>query len=133
MLNKMEKFEHLFIQPRDYTKSFQFFREVLGWTVTYSHGDSSDAGRLAYFSYNDFKLVLAEDHDLSHPKTKPEVYKTKGRISIHFDTNDVDESFSRIKGGPHVVTHPENTHWGTRWFVVEDPDGNQFGWQGPPV
>ena len=23
-----------------------------------------------------------------------------------------------------VVVRPEATHWGTRWFVVADPDGN---------
>ncbi|HEY8271518.1 MAG TPA: VOC family protein, partial [Pseudobdellovibrionaceae bacterium] len=88
-------------------------------------------GRLAYLNYGDFKLVLAEDHDLTAPNQKPEIYKTKGRISIHFDTKNVDETFSKIKDGPYVITHPENTPWGTRWFVVEDPDGNQFGWQGP--
>lgn len=52
-------------------------------------------------------------------------------MSLHFDTKDVDASFLKIKNGAHVVTPPEDTHWGTRWFVVEDPDGNQFGWQGP--
>jgi catechol 2,3-dioxygenase-like lactoylglutathione lyase family enzyme len=128
----MEKFDHLFIQPRDYTKSFRFYTEVLGWKTSYSHGEESDAGRLSYLHFGEFKLVLAEDHDLTHPDSKPESYKTKGRISIHFDTKDVDLSFSKIKEGPHVVVRPENTHWGTRWFVVEDPDGNQFGWQGPP-
>lgn len=127
----MENFEHLFIQPRDYTKSFQFFTEILGWKVSYSHGDKSDAGRLCYLHYGEFKLVLAEDHDLTDPTKKPEIYKTKGRISIHFETKDVDQTFSKIKHGSHVITQPENTHWGTRWFVVEDPDGNQFGWQGP--
>lgn len=128
----MDRFDHLFIQPRDYTKSFQFFTETLGWKVTYSHGDKVDAGRLSYLGFGEFKLVLAEDHDLTDPAKKPEFYKTKGRISIHFETADVDESFSKIQNGPHVITKPENTHWGTRWFVVEDPDGNQFGWQGPP-
>jgi uncharacterized glyoxalase superfamily protein PhnB len=73
-------------------------------------------------------MVLAEDHDLTDPVKKSEIYKTKGRISIHFETKDVDESFLKIKEGTHVVTPPENTQWGTRWFMVEDPDGNQFGW-----
>lgn len=75
--------------------------------------------------------MLAEDHNSEDPKTKLETYKTKGRIVIHFDTPDVDVTFSKIKKGPHVLTLPENTHWGTRWFVIEDPDGNQFGWQSP--
>ena len=127
----MEKFDHLFIQPRDYTKSFHFYTEILGWKVTYSHGEALDAGRLAYLVYGDFKLVLAEDHDLSPLSKKPEIYQTRGRVSIHFDTQDVDTTFSKIKNGTHVITQPENTHWGTRWFVVEDPDGNQFGWQSP--
>jgi uncharacterized glyoxalase superfamily protein PhnB len=39
---------------------------------------------------------------------------------------------NKMSEGPHVVIKPENTHWGTRWFMVEDPDGNQFAWQGPP-
>jgi uncharacterized glyoxalase superfamily protein PhnB len=76
-------------------------------------------------------LVLAEDHDTSEPQEKPETYKTKGKISLHFSTDDVDKTFGKIQDGAHVITKPENTHWGTRWFIVEDPDGNQFAWQGP--
>ncbi|MGZ3693010.1 MAG: VOC family protein [Bdellovibrionota bacterium] len=127
----MEKFDHLFVQPIDFGKSFAFYTEALGWKVGYSHGDAKDAGRLAYLHYGEFKMVLAEDHDSADPSTKPAVYKTKGKISLHFDTPDVDETFKKIKPGSHVITAPENTHWGTRWFLVEDPDGNQFGWQGP--
>lgn len=129
----MEKFDHLFIQPHDYTKSFQFFTEVLGWKVTQSHGDAKDAGRLAYLQYNDFTLVLAEDHDTEGAAKQNPIYNLKGRISLHFKTESVDASFEKIKKGAHVVRPPENTHWGTRWFMVEDPDGNQFGWQGPPI
>lgn len=128
----MEKFDHLFIQPRNYTKSLAFFTQILGWKVKYSHGEAADAGRLSYISSgSDFTLVLAEDHDITDPSKKPEVYKTKGKISLHFKTEDVDASFAKIKDGAHVIVRPENNHWGSRWFMVEDPDGNQFGWQGP--
>ena len=75
-------------------------------------------------------MTLAEDHDVSGAK-KPPFYATKGRISIHFSVDDLDAAFARIKDGAHVIIRPEDTHWGTRWFVVEDPDGNQFGWQAP--
>lgn len=129
----MIQFDHLFIQPRDYSKSLHFYTELLGWKVKYSHGSAEDAGRLSYLVYNDmFTLVLAEDHDTSDPAKKPEIYRTKGKVSLHFKTDDVDAAFKTIRDGAHVITHPENTHWNTRWFVVEDPDGNQFGWQGPP-
>jgi predicted enzyme related to lactoylglutathione lyase len=129
----MEKFGHLFIQPRDYTQSFEFYTKVLGWKVTKSFGAASDASRLSYLTYGeDFTMVLAEDHDTSAPAKKPNVYTTKGRISLHFNSDDVDKTFAKIESGKHVLVNPENTHWGTRWFVVEDPDGNQFAWQGPP-
>lgn len=128
----MEKFHHLFIQPRDWGKSFHFFTETLGWKVKNRFGDAADAGRFAELAYQDFALILAEDHDLTDAAKKPATYLTKGKISLHFETADVDATFAKIQDGAHVVTRPENTHWGTRWFVVEDPDGNQFGWQGPP-
>ena len=127
----MEKFDHLFIQPRDYTKTMLFFTEKLGWKIVSQDGDEKDASRLAYVNYNgNFTMVIAEDHDATS-KTKPPVYNTKGRISLHFKTDDVDATFKKIQDGTHVVIKPENTHWGTRWFMVEDPDGNQFAWQGP--
>ena len=128
----MEKFDHLFIQPNDFSKSIFFFTEVLGWKVKQAFGEAKDAGRLAYLTFGDFTLILAEDHDFTtDPMTKPKFYNVKNRVSLHFSTPDVDASFAKIKSGDHVVRSPENTHWGTRWFLVEDPDGNQFGWQGP--
>lgn len=127
----MAKFDHLFIQPLDWGKSFQFYTETLGWKVDHQFGEAADAGRFANLRYGEFAMILAEDHDMTAPSQKPTVYKTKGRISLHFHTDDVDATFGTIKDGSHVLTRPENTHWGTRWFVVEDPDGNQFAWQGP--
>lgn len=127
----MEKFDHLFIQPRDWGKSFDFFKNSLGWKVVHQFGSASDAGRLAELSYGEFKLILAEDHDVTDPSLKPATYATKGKVSIHFSTQNVDATYETIKDKSNVITPPENTHWGTRWFVMEDPDGNQFGWQGP--
>jgi uncharacterized glyoxalase superfamily protein PhnB len=28
-----------------------------------------------------------------------------------------------------VVVRPEQTHWGMRWFVVKDPDGNLLAFE----
>jgi uncharacterized glyoxalase superfamily protein PhnB len=128
----MEKFDHLFVQPRDYTQSFHFYTEILGFKVASHDGSESEADRLAFLEHNGFRMVLAEDHENVNPAEKPPVYQTKGRISLHFHCDDVDAVFNKMPEGPHVVIKPENTHWGTRWFMVEDPDGNQFAWQGPP-
>ncbi len=127
----MEKFDYLFVQPRDWGKSFQFFTETLGWNVERRFGDATDASRFANLAYGSFKMVLAEDHDLTDPARKAATYLTKGKLSIHFRTGDVDATFAKLKDRSSVIVQPENTHWGTRWFVMEDPDGNQFAWQGP--
>jgi uncharacterized glyoxalase superfamily protein PhnB len=127
----MEKFSHLFIQPRDWGASFRFFAENLGWEVERQFGTAADASRFANIAYGEFKMILAEDHDPSDPHGKPAVYLTRGKISVHFHSSDVDATFTRIKDTSCVVVQPENNHWGTRWFIVEDPDGNQFAWQGP--
>jgi len=127
----MEKFDHLFIQPSDWQKSFEFFTDTLGWKVENRFGEAADASRFANIAYGEFKMILAEDHDVTDPAKKPATYLTKGKISIHFRSENVDATFAKIKDKSHVVVRPENTHWGTRWFVVEDPDGNQFAWQGP--
>lgn len=128
----MEEFGHLFIQPTDYLKSFQFFTEILGWELEKSLGQVSEASRLAFLkSKSGFSLVLAEDHDPVDLNKKPKVYNERGRLVIYFETPDVDRSFLQIKDGSHVILRPEDNHWGTRWFLVEDPDGHQFAWQGP--
>ncbi len=128
----LSEFGHLFIQPTDYSKSFQFFTDVLGWEVEKSIGQMSEASRLSYLKSKDgFSLVLAEDHDPIDLSKKPKVYNERGRLVIYFETPDVDRSFLQIKDGAHVVLRPEDNHWGTRWFLVEDPHGHQFAWQGP--
>jgi uncharacterized glyoxalase superfamily protein PhnB len=51
------------------------------------------------------------------------------RPNVHLDIHDVDARFSKIPKGAHVVKEPEETHWGTRWFVVRDPDGNLIAFE----
>jgi uncharacterized glyoxalase superfamily protein PhnB len=51
------------------------------------------------------------------------------RPNVHLDIHDVDKRFKRMAKGGHVVREPEDTHWGTRWFVVRDPDGNLIAFE----
>lgn len=128
----MDTIGHYFIQPLDWGKSFAFYTEVLGFRVKHQDGSASDASRLAILAHGEtFELVLAEDHDPSAPSGKPPVFQARGRVALHFNTPDVDAAFARIRDGAHVKVRPENNHWGTRWFLVEDPDGHHYGWQGP--
>jgi uncharacterized glyoxalase superfamily protein PhnB len=48
---------------------------------------------------------------------------------VHLDIHDLDARFKALPKGVDVVTKPEKTHWGTRWFVVRDPDGNLIAFE----
>lgn len=114
-----DRFHHLFIAPRDFDASLAFYRDVLGWAVVENWGGDG-AERGAILSGGGVKVILAE---------KPAEGGDGGRPSLHLDIHDLDKRFGALPKGPHVVREPEATHWGTRWFVVKDPDGNVIAFE----
>jgi uncharacterized glyoxalase superfamily protein PhnB len=112
-----DRFHHLYIEPADYDASLAFYRDTLGWDVTEEWGDAGHRG--AVLSGGGMKVVIAERDPAAPPADA-----SGGRPSVHLDIHDVDARFRALPKGAHVVTPPEQTHWGTRWFVVRDPDGN---------
>ena len=116
----IDRFHHLFIAPADFAASLAFYRDVLGWVVTETWGgNGSDRG--AVLSGGGIKVVLAE-------KTSKQG-GDGARPNVHLDIHDVDARFRELPKGTHVVVTPEQTHWGTRWFVVRDPDGNLIAFE----
>ena len=110
-----DRFHHIFIKPGDFEKSVAFYRDVLGWDVTDSWGgDGEDRG--AILSGGGMKVVISEGAHGDAPH-------------IHLDIHDVDARFRKLPQGSHVVRPPEETRWGTRWFVVRDPDGNLIAFE----
>jgi len=112
-----DRFHHLFIAPADFEASLAFYRDSLGWTVTRTWGDNG-AVRGALLSGGGVEVVIASD--TSYPT---------GRPILHLDIHDIDARFKALPKGVEVVTRPEDTHWGTRWFVVRDPDGNLIAFE----
>ena len=75
------------------------------------------------------EMVLAErhntqDHSWSHGMNGH-------RPTMHLTVENLDERFRELSSVAEVVVHPEATHWGTRWFVVVDPDGNLIAYEQP--
>ncbi|MGZ5088523.1 MAG: VOC family protein [Usitatibacter sp.] len=117
-----DRFHHLFIRPEDYDASLVFYRDVLGWSVHDSWGGNG-TGRGAVLSGGGVKLVSAE--------RVAEATDDAGsaRPSVHLDIHDIDQRFRSLPKGDHVVAEPGATPWGTRWFVVRDPDGNLIAFE----
>ena len=113
----IDRFHHLFIAPSDFEKSLAFYRDTLGWKVTRTWGGNG-SGRGMVLSGGGIELVLSE--------------KDRGsgtRPAVHLDIHDLDARFRALPPGTNVVTKPEATPWGTRWFVVRDPDGNLIAFE----
>ena len=117
-----DRFDHLFIAPHDFDASLKFYRDILCWQLTNEWTDEFGK-RGAQLTGGGVRIVIAEPHEggemrdiiaKAHPNS----------ATVHLDIHDADERFAKIAQGDHVVNAPENNHWGTRWFVIKDPDGN---------
>jgi lactoylglutathione lyase len=120
----IDRFHHLYIEPADFERSLAFYRDVLGWGVSHEWGGDG-AERGAMLSGGGIKIVIAERRETRGPADGA----GNARFSVHLDIHDVDARFKSLPKGAHVVAEPEDTHWGTRWFVVRDPDGNRIAFE----
>ncbi|HLX21767.1 MAG TPA: VOC family protein [Usitatibacter sp.] len=114
----IDRFHHISIQAADFERSLAFYRDVLGWSVTRMWGGNGES-RGAILSGGGIKIVVAEGKP-GGPASGPAVF---------LDIHDIDARFKTIPKGEHVVTPPGPTKWGTRWFVLKDPDGNQIAFE----
>jgi catechol 2,3-dioxygenase-like lactoylglutathione lyase family enzyme len=117
----IDRFHHLFIHPADFEASLRFYRDVLGWAVTKEWGDAKK-GRGVTLSGGGIEVVIAERQESA-------ASEGAARPNVHLDIHDIDKRFKALPKGTHVVAEPQATKWGTRWFVVRDPDGNLIAFE----
>lgn len=123
-----DRFDHIFIQPSSFTSSLAFYRDALGWTLKYAWG-SDGTPRGACLSSGGMTVVIAEDHPAEDNS------KTDGingnRPTVHLQVDDLDARFKEVLASGSKPTPIQSTHWGTRWFVTADPDGNLIAFEQP--
>ena len=119
----IDRFDHLVLYPGDFESSLAFYRDTLGWSVTRGWEDGQ-GDRGVILSSGAMKVVLAQ-----HPTAKAAPIGEARCPNVHLDIHDLDKRFRELPKGAHVVTPPQDTHWGTRWFVVRDPDGNLIAFE----
>jgi catechol 2,3-dioxygenase-like lactoylglutathione lyase family enzyme len=118
-----DRFHHLLIKPADFDASLAFYRDVLGWSLSKTWGGNG-SGRGAVLSGGGVKVVISERAAESGGDGED-----PARPEVHLDIHDIDARFRTLSKGKHVVVEPASTQWGTRWFVVRDPDGNLIAFE----
>ena len=109
--------DHVYVECRDFERTLAFWK-ALGFALVAEWGeDGHRAGRL---TSGQAALVLAE--------AKAPVGPT-----MHLATRDPEALNARLAKDPavEVETPLEDTHWGTRWIRVRDPEGNVWALESP--
>ena len=121
-----DRFDHLFLAPADFDRTVAFYRDSLGWSSIAAWGSSGEP-RGVILNGGDIEIVLAERHDADDHSWS---HGSNGqRPTLHLAVENLDERFRELSSAVDVVVNPEATHWGTRWFVVKDPDGNLLAFE----
>jgi uncharacterized glyoxalase superfamily protein PhnB len=121
-----DRFDHVFIQPSSFDSSLAFYRDGLGWQIQYAWGQPGEP-RGACLSGGAMSVVIAEDHPADD---KSKSHGINGvRPTIHIAVEDVHARYVEVSKFGRVLFPPQATHWGTVWFVAQDPDGNLLAFE----
>ncbi|MFY9512118.1 MAG: VOC family protein [Rubrivivax sp.] len=122
-----DRFDHLFLQPGAYEASLGFYRDTLGWQARYAWGGNGEPRGARLEAPGGTSIVIAEAHAASdHSKS----HGINGnRPTLHLRVDDLDARYAQLQA--QALFAPETTHWGTRWFVAADPDGNLIAFEQP--
>ena len=123
-----DRFDHLFIAPADFARAAAFYRDALGWQPVAAWGGDGEP-RGVVLDGGGTRIVLAERHDAEDHSWSHGM--NAHRPTLHVRVDDLDLRYRQVASAAEVVVRPEATHWGTRWFVVADPDGNLIAYETP--
>ncbi len=117
----IDRFDYLLIAPQNFDASLRFYRDVMKWDIV-NEWKSKDGARSVVLSGGGIEVLLVERHKESEYSILSGV--NGATPTLHLDIHDVQKRFELVPPGEHVVVEPQDTHWGVRWFVLKDPDGN---------
>jgi lactoylglutathione lyase len=106
----------------DYASCFRFYRDVMGFPVTFGDEDGGyadfDVG--ANVSLALFVRQYQTDH-VGAPAAA-----SGDKVAVVFEVDDVDAAIEELRrrGAPVSAEPADRTDWGIRVGYIRDPDGN---------
>jgi catechol 2,3-dioxygenase-like lactoylglutathione lyase family enzyme len=126
-----DRFDHVFIEPTSFDASLAFYRDALGWSERFAWGGPCEGGRqprgVFLAASGGAAIVLAEPHPAADRSKSHGINGT--RPTLHLMVDDIDARHAELEARGAALFAPEATHWGTRWFVARDPDGNLIAFE----
>ena len=111
----------------DLPRSLRFYRDLLGFRVTFAHPEQGEPGFVALQLGEGAELALADvrDPEAVHLHGKA-VRPTSGHgFELCVYADDVDDAVTALRAaGVPVLAEPADQPWGDRMAYVEDPQGN---------
>lgn len=107
------EFQYVTISVSDLGRSKAFYEDILGFkpSITYEKWQGYEMEGGAGFGIN-------ED---------PNLQRVSSLDVINFALADIDSLWEKAKDRVCVESHPQVWPWGTRKFVILDPDGMRLG------
>ena len=111
----------------DLPRSLRFYRDLLGFRVTFSHPEQGEPGFVALQLGEGAELALADVRDPAavhlHGKAVRPASGHGFELCVYAD--DVDDAVTALRAaGVPVLAEPADQPWGDRMAYVEDPQGN---------
>ena len=121
-----DRFDHVFVQPGSFDESLAFYRDSLGWPVLFAWGGQGEPRGICLGS-EAMRIVMAEPHPADDRSKTHGINGT--RPTVHLRVINIDQRYADLAASGAALFAPEQTHWGTRWFVAKDPDGNLIAFE----
>lgn len=113
-----------YLEVFDMPASLQFYRDILGFTVTKSSGQGDDVDWVL-LRLDQMELMLNTAYEKENRPPQPDENRTPGHrdVAIFFGCPDPEAMYAYLKSRGITLNPPMVTGYGFRAISLQDPDG----------
>ena len=118
------------LQVFDMPTSLRFYRDVLGFEIVQSSGDT-DTADWVWIRLGGADLMLNTAFEADERPDKPEIgrHVSHSDTGLYFDCPDVDAAYEHLRKQGVSLKPPRVAPYGMRQLYVTDPDGYSICFQ----